>query len=119
MNHSASAAIDTASGCAAERTTRSSPSPPSPARRSHSRATRAGGRSSRPSGSGTITKSFSVRGPLRNRRPFGISLPAPSYGERAGAGGGVGRGGGSPAVVGAPPHAEGQHQHGEGGVAEQ
>lgn len=69
MNHSASAAIGAAAGSLAERTTRSRPSPPIPARRSQSRATSAGPRASRPSGSGMITKSFSVPWPLTNGMP--------------------------------------------------
>ena len=49
------------------RTTRSTPSAPSPARRSHNRATRPARRSSALPGSGRITKSFSVPCPLPNR----------------------------------------------------
>src|SRR6266536_678496 len=60
---------------AALRTTRSTPSAPSPARRSHSRATSRAERSSSPSGSGRITKSFSAPCPFANRM-------APSLGNR-------------------------------------
>src|ERR1700680_4013294 len=46
--------------------TRSTPSAPSPRRRSHSAATAAGVNDSRPSGSGNSTKSFCVPWPLTN-----------------------------------------------------
>ena len=65
MNHSACSAIARASGWAADRTTCSSPSPPMPAGGRRAAATTASGRSRALSGSGTITKSFSVPCPLR------------------------------------------------------
>src|SRR4051794_12111236 len=77
MNHSASPAWSATSGDAALRTTRITPWPPMPARRSASRRTRSADRSSRPSGSGTSTKSFSVPCPLLNRSR---SLTDPSSG---------------------------------------
>src|ERR687898_136628 len=94
MNHSAAPAIGAASGCAVARTTRSTPSPPIPARRSQSRCTRSSGRSSSPSGSGSSTKSFSVPCPLTNRvTPPGYGPPGPS---RRSAGRAVSRSAGQP-----------------------
>ena len=65
MNHSASAAW--LGSATAVRITRSTPSPPMPARRSQRATTRAAARSpcTDPSGSGSSTKSFSVPWPLR------------------------------------------------------
>ena len=56
------AATAAGSSDAPQRTTRMTPSPPIPARRSHSSATSSGARSpcTEPSGSGSSTKSFSV-----------------------------------------------------------
>src|SRR4051812_78263 len=78
MNHSAS--LSRANPAAAVRTTRSTPSPPTPRRRSHTAATNSGVSSSRPSGSGKITKSLPVPWPLlkRTNKAYGSgwSLPA-------------------------------------------
>src|SRR4051794_18789369 len=67
MNHVASPAMPTASGCFAARTTRRTPSAPMPVRRSQSLRTRAGVRSRAPSGSGRMTKSLPVPWPLAKR----------------------------------------------------
>src|SRR5687767_12007149 len=67
MNHSASSAMDAAAGSAAQRTTRSTPSAPSPACRPQIAATRVGVSSRAPSRSGTSTKSFSVPCPFAAR----------------------------------------------------
>src|SRR5680860_777641 len=66
MNHIASPRAATAAGSsvASVRTTRITPSPPMPARRSHSRATCPADSSCRPLASGTSTKSFSVPCPF-------------------------------------------------------
>src|SRR6476469_3603935 len=57
--------------------TRSTPSPPSPRRRSHNAATAAGVNDSRPSGSGSSTKSFCVPWPLANSTRSGYVPPYP------------------------------------------
>src|ERR1700750_235152 len=64
-------------------TTRSTPSAPIPARRSPSRRTNSGVRSSSPSGSGRMTKSFSVPCPFANRMPLMLSAGLGGAGERA------------------------------------
>src|SRR5690348_12038772 len=67
MNHSAPAEDASASGWAALRTTRSTPSAPMPRRRSHRAATRAGVSGRVPSGSGRMTKSLPVPWPFAKR----------------------------------------------------
>src|SRR6185369_14142731 len=67
MNHSAAPADASASGWAALRTTRRTPSAPMPRRRSHSAATNAGVSGSTPSGSGRMTKSLPVPCPFAKR----------------------------------------------------
>src|SRR3954470_22430521 len=57
--------------------TRSTPSAPSPRRRSHNTATAAGVNDSRPSGSGNSTKSFCVPWPLANSTRSGYVPPYP------------------------------------------
>src|ERR1700754_4328728 len=57
--------------------TRSTPSAPRPRRRSHSAATAAGVNDSRPSGSGSSTKSFCVPWPLANITFSGYVPPYP------------------------------------------
>src|ERR1700737_4603175 len=57
--------------------TRSTPSAPSPRRRSHSAATAAGVNDSRPSGSGNSAKSFCVPWPLTNITCSGYVPPYP------------------------------------------
>src|ERR1700754_1347549 len=66
MNHSTPGTGSGASVSAAQRTTRSTPSAPSPRRRSQSAATLVGVRSRVASGSGSTMKSFSVPWPLLN-----------------------------------------------------
>src|ERR1043165_8369002 len=67
MNHSAVPADASASGWAALRTTRRTPSAPMPRRRSQSAATNVGVNGSVPSGSGRMTKSLPVPCPLAKR----------------------------------------------------
>src|ERR1700754_2044126 len=57
--------------------TLSTPSAPNPRRRSHSAATAAGVNDSRPSGSGSSTKSFCVPWPLANITSSGYVSPYP------------------------------------------
>src|ERR1700759_1846338 len=64
-------------------TTRSTPSAPIPARRSHSRRTNSGVRSSSPSGPGRMTTSLSVPGPFANRMPLMLSAGLGRAGARA------------------------------------
>src|SRR4051794_38412750 len=80
MNHSTSWPSPSASAPA--RTTRISPSPPRPARRSHRADTVDAASSSRPSGSGRRTKSFSVPWPLTKRTAVpGVWVTGSAYGR--------------------------------------
>src|SRR5689334_21264675 len=73
MNQAAWPTYCSPSGSFAHGTTRSTPSAPRPARRSHRRCTSSGVSSREPSGSGSSTKSFSVPCPFRKRTlsPYG------------------------------------------------
>src|ERR1700752_2430611 len=66
-----------AANAAAAFVTRRTPSAPRPRRRSHSAATAAGVNDSRPSGSGSSTKSFCVPWPLANITYSGYVPPYP------------------------------------------
>src|ERR1700682_4968128 len=66
-----------AANAASALVTRSTPSAPRPRRRAHSAATAAGVSDSRPSGSGSSTKSFCVPWPLANITGSGYVSPYP------------------------------------------